>query len=68
MRRMLKHYTRGLFIDAAVGDQADLMKKAKKISEEFGLRFDKTRGSIQLLEDTLRKALDGWRETTQSRR
>lgn len=57
-RRMLKDYTRGLFIDMAVGDQADLMERAKMISEEFNFRLERIRGSIQLLEDTLKKALD----------
>jgi hypothetical protein len=57
-RRMLKDYTRGLFIDMAVGDQADLMKKAKMISEEFNFRLERTCGSLQLLEDTFKKALD----------
>ena len=57
-RRMLKDYTRGLFIDVAVGDRADLMKKAKMISEEFNFRLERTCGSLQLLEDTFKKALD----------
>jgi Protein of unknown function (DUF1638) len=57
-RRMLKDYTRGLFIDMAVGDQADLMEKAEKISEAFDFRLERTCGSLQLLKDTLKKALD----------
>ena len=59
MRSMLKNYKRGLFIDNAVGDRAGLLKKAKKISEEFNLQFEMTCGSNHLLEETLRKALDG---------
>jgi len=57
-RRMLKDYTRGLFIDTGVGDQADLMKRATLISEEFDFRLERTCGSLQLLEDTLKKTLD----------
>ncbi|MFW2367843.1 MAG: DUF1638 domain-containing protein [Desulforhopalus sp.] len=60
-RRMLKDYTRGLFIDVGVGDLAGLMKKAENISEDFGFRLERTRGSLQLLEDTLKKALDSIR-------
>lgn len=57
-RRMLKDYTRGLFIDTGVGDQADLMKRATLIAEEFDFRLERTCGSLQLLEDTLKKALN----------
>lgn len=57
-RRMLKDYTRGLFIDVGVGDLAGLMKKAENISEDFDFRLERTCGSLQLLEDTLKKTLD----------
>lgn len=58
MRRMLMHYTRGLFIVTAVGDTAQLIEKAEKISEEFCLELESTKGSIQMLEDILKKALN----------
>ncbi len=55
--RMLKDYTRGLFIDMAVGDQTELLQKAHEICREFGLRLERTCGSLTLLEETLQKAL-----------
>ena len=55
--RMLKDYTRGLYIDMAVGDQTELLQKAREISREFGFRLERTCGSLTLLEETLEKAL-----------
>ena len=58
MRSMLKYYNRGLFIHTSVGNQADLLNKVEKITDELDLDLEKTCGSNQLLEKTLRKALD----------
>ena len=55
--RMLQEYTRGLFIDMAMGDQTALLQKAREISGEFGFRLERTRGSLSLLEETLEKTL-----------
>jgi hypothetical protein len=55
--RMLKDYTRALYIDMNLGDQGRLMKKAQEIAAEFNLRVEKTAGSLDLLKDTLNHAL-----------
>lgn len=55
--RMLKDYTRALFIDMNLGDQERLLKKAQEISAEFHLRLERTEGSLAGLKETLRQAL-----------
>jgi hypothetical protein len=55
--RMLKDYTRALFIDMNLGDQERLLKKAREISEEFHLRLERTAGSLAGLKATLSQAL-----------
>jgi len=55
--RMLKDYTRALFIDMNLGDQERLLKKAQEISEEFHLRLERTEGSLAGLKATLSQAL-----------
>jgi hypothetical protein len=55
--RMLKDYTRALFIDTQVGDPEHLFEKAQMIANEFDLRLETTNGSLVQLEDTLKQAL-----------
>ncbi|MEE9419001.1 MAG: DUF1638 domain-containing protein [Desulfatiglandaceae bacterium] len=56
--RMLKDYTRALFIETESVDNGDeLLKKARKIANEFNLRLEKTEGSLTVLKETLDKAL-----------
>jgi hypothetical protein len=55
--RMLKDYTRALFIDTQVGNQKRLLEKARMIADEFHLRLETTRGSLVQLENTLKQAL-----------
>ncbi len=55
--RMLKDYTRALFIDMHLGDQERLLEKAQEIAEEFNLRLERTEGSLAGLKATLGRAL-----------
>ncbi len=55
--RMLKDYTRALFIDTQVGNQKRLLAKARMIADEFHLRLETTRGSLLQLENTFELAL-----------
>ena len=55
--RMLKDYTRALFIDTQVGSRKRLLEKAQMIADEFHLRLETTRGSLVQLENTLKQAL-----------
>ena len=55
--RMLKDYTRALFIDTQVGDPEHLFEKAQMIANDFDLRLETTNGSLVQLEDTLKQAL-----------
>lgn len=55
--RMLQDYTRGLFIDMQIGDQAELLEKARQIAKEFDFRLERTPGSLKMLEETLQKTL-----------
>jgi hypothetical protein len=55
--RMLKDYTRALFIDTHVGNPIRLLDKAQMIASEFNLRLETTQGSLAQLENTLRQAL-----------
>ena len=56
--RMLKDYTRALFIDTGVGNPKRLLDKAQMIAEEFDLRLETTRGSLKQLENALKQALN----------
>jgi hypothetical protein len=56
-RRMLDGYQRLLLIDTGVGDTRIQQKQAQQIADMFGWRVEKTRGSLGLLENTLRQAL-----------
>ena len=55
--RMLKDYTRALFIDTQVGDPKRLLEKARMIANEFHLRLETTRGSLAPLKNTFKRAL-----------
>ena len=55
--RMLKDYTRALFIDTQVGNPKKLLEKARMIAEEFHLRLETTQGSLVQLENTFKQAL-----------
>jgi hypothetical protein len=56
-RRMLKDFTRGLFVEIASVNRDELEKKARAISETFGFRFEKKPGSLSLLHHTLHQAV-----------
>ncbi|MGA8571148.1 MAG: DUF1638 domain-containing protein [Desulfobaccales bacterium] len=55
--RMLKDYTRALFIDMNLGNQERLLLKAQEIAAEFHLRLERTEGSLAGLKAALRQAL-----------
>jgi hypothetical protein len=57
--RMLKDFTRGLYIETGLEDDRRLWPKAQEISEEFHLRLERTTGSLNLLKQTIEKALAG---------
>ncbi len=54
--RMLKDFTRGLFIEVNAGDRRELEKKAREISKTFNFRFEKKPGSLSVLRNTLKQA------------
>ena len=56
--RMLKDYTRALFIDTQVGNRKELLEKAQMIAREFNLRLERTQGTLVHLEYTFKQALD----------
>jgi hypothetical protein len=60
--RMLKDYTRALYIDMNLQDREGLIKKAQEIAEKLNLRLEKTAGSLDLLKDTLNHALKTLRQ------
>lgn len=60
--RMLKDYTRALYIDMNLEDREGLIKKAQEIAEELNLRLEKTAGSLDLLKGTLNHALKTLRQ------
>ena len=55
--RMLKDFTRGLYIETGLEDDQRLWPKALEISREFNLRLERTTGSLGLLKQTIEKAL-----------
>ncbi|MCF8128701.1 MAG: DUF1638 domain-containing protein [Deltaproteobacteria bacterium] len=57
-RRMLKDFTRGLFVEVEPVNREALEKKAQAISETFGFRFEKEPGTLSLLHHTLKQAVE----------
>lgn len=57
-RRMLKNYTRALFIDMKLGKGDDLAKRAGEVATELDLRLDTTEGSLALLTETFERTLN----------
>jgi len=57
--RMLKDFTRGLYIETGLEEDLRLWPKALEISREFNLRLERTTGSLSLLKQTIEKALAG---------
>jgi hypothetical protein len=55
--RMLKDFTRSLFIDMRLENGSELWEKALSISNEFDLRMESTEGSLEGLIDTLNRAI-----------
>ena len=55
--RLLKDYTRALFIDLHLGNQDWLLEKAQEIAGEFHLRLERTEGSLDALQATFQRAL-----------
>ncbi|MBI5582568.1 MAG: DUF1638 domain-containing protein [Deltaproteobacteria bacterium] len=54
--RMLKDFTRGLYIETGLEDDRRLWPRAGEISREFNLRLERTKGSLDLLIETIGKA------------
>jgi hypothetical protein len=57
-RRMLKDFTRGLFVEIESVNRDELEKKAREISKTFNLRFEKKPGTLSLLHHTLHQAVE----------
>jgi hypothetical protein len=55
--RMLKNFTRGLYIETGLEDDRRLWPKALEISREFNLRLERTAGSLSLLKQSIKNAL-----------
>ena len=55
--RMLRDFTRSLFIDMRLENGPELWEKALSISNEFDLRLESTEGSLERLIDTLNRAI-----------
>lgn len=56
--RMLRDFTRSLYIDMRLENGSELWEKALSISNEFDLRLESTEGSLKRLVDTLRRVID----------
>jgi hypothetical protein len=57
--RMLKNFTRGLYIETGLADDRRLWPKAQDISREFNLRLERISGNFDLLRQTINKAIEG---------
>jgi hypothetical protein len=55
--RMLRDFTRGLYIETGLEDDQRLWPRAREISREFHLRLERTKGSLDLLKKTIQGAL-----------
>jgi len=60
-RRMLKDFTRGLFVEVVPVNRKALEKKARAISKTFGFRFEKEPGTLSLLHHTVQRAVESTR-------
>lgn len=56
--RMLREFTRSLYIDMRMENGPELLEKARAISSEFDLELERTDGSLERLIDTLKRAID----------
>ena len=56
--RMLRDFTRSLFIDMRLENGPELWEKARAISSEFDLELERTDGSLERLIDTLNRAIN----------
>lgn len=56
--RMLRDFTRSLFIDMRLENDSELWEKARAIAKEFDLVPETTQGSLERLIDTLSRAID----------
>ncbi|MCG6879447.1 MAG: DUF1638 domain-containing protein [Deltaproteobacteria bacterium] len=57
--RMLKDFSRALFIDMKLMGSEAIKREAGTIAAEFGWKLDKTEGSLIRLKQTLSKAIHG---------
>lgn len=58
-RRLLDGFSRALYIDVhSLQDTEDLRQKAGKIAIDLNLRLEETRGSLSMLENIIRQAID----------
>lgn len=55
--RMLKDFSRALFIDMHLNKSDKIWQKAQSIAMEFGWRLDKTEGDLDNLKTTLQRAI-----------
>lgn len=55
--RMLKDFSRALFIDMHLNGNHELKQKARSIAAEFGWRLDKVDGSLDRLKQTLQRTI-----------
>ena len=56
--RMLREFTRSLYIDMRMENGPELWEKARAISSEFEMVLERTEGSLERLIDTLKRAID----------
>ena len=56
--RMLRDFTRGLYIETGLEDDRRLWPKAREISREFNLRLEKISGSLDHLRQVINLALE----------
>lgn len=54
-RRLFSSYTRGLYIETGVGDEAS-RQRARTFCEQFGLRYEETSADSPVLAEALRRA------------
>ena len=57
-QRMLRDFTRSLFIDMRLDNGPELWETAQAIASEFDMPLERTQGSLERLVDTLERAVD----------